>query len=69
VPHALKIETLNPFMKKIAITDEPRLVQPLQKIVYDYVITELDAHSKTLGTTKIIKSKLGNTIRKLYKVQ
>ena len=40
-----------------------RLVQPLKDLGYDYVIAELDAHSKTLGTEKIVDSDFGMMIR------
>jgi putative methanogenesis marker 13 metalloprotein len=61
VPHALKIENLN--VKSIAITDGPRLVEPLKNLGYDYVVAELDAHSKTLGTDNIVDSDFGTMIR------
>ncbi|WP_409199108.1 Ni-sirohydrochlorin a,c-diamide reductive cyclase catalytic subunit [Methanobrevibacter acididurans] len=61
VPHALHIENFS--CKSIAITDGPRLVQPLKDLGYDYVIAELDAHSKTLGTEKIVDSDFGMMIR------
>ncbi|KZX17064.1 Ni-sirohydrochlorin a,c-diamide reductive cyclase catalytic subunit [Methanobrevibacter filiformis] len=61
VPHAFKIEELN--VQSIAITDGPRLVEPLKDIGYDYVVTELDAHSKTLGVDEIIDSDFGTMIR------
>jgi putative methanogenesis marker 13 metalloprotein len=62
VPHALPIEKLN--AKSIAITDGPRLVEPLKKLGYTWVVTELDAHSKTLGTDKIVPSDFGAALRK-----
>lgn len=61
VPHALPIEKLN--AKTIAITDGPRLVEPLKKLGYDWVVTELDAHAKTLGTDKIVSSDFGTVLR------
>lgn len=61
VPHALPIEKLN--AKSIAITDGPRLVEPLKKLEYTWVVTELDAHSKTLGTDKIVPSDFGTVLR------
>ncbi|MDR2545714.1 MAG: Ni-sirohydrochlorin a,c-diamide reductive cyclase catalytic subunit [Methanobrevibacter sp.] len=61
VPHALKIENLN--LKSIAVTDGPRIVEPLRNIGYDHVVAELDAHSKTLGVYKIVDSDFGAMIR------
>lgn len=61
VPHALPIEKLN--IQTIAITDGPRLVEPLKKLGYIWVVTELDAHAKTLGTDKIVESDFGNVLR------
>lgn len=63
VPHALKIEDINPKIETIAVTDGPRLVEPLRELGYDYVVAELDAHSKTLGTSKIVDSDFGMMIR------
>lgn len=62
VPHALPIEMLN--IDTLAITDGPRLVEPLKELGYTYVVTELDAHSKTLGVDKIVASDFGEVIRK-----
>lgn len=62
VPHALPIENIK--AEKLAITDGPRLVEPLKELGYDYVVTELDAHSKTLGVNKIVASDFGEIIRK-----
>ncbi len=61
VPHALPIEKLN--CKSIAITDGPRLVEPLKNLGYTWVVTELDAHAKTLGTDKIVSSDFGIVLR------
>jgi Ni-sirohydrochlorin a,c-diamide reductive cyclase subunit CfbD len=61
VPHAVPIETIK--TTRIAVTDGPRLVEPLKKIGYQYVVTELDAHAKTLGTSKIVKSDFGEVLR------
>jgi putative methanogenesis marker 13 metalloprotein len=61
VPHALYIENIN--VKSIAVTDGPRLVKPLKDLGYDYVVAELDAHSKTLGTQYIVESDFGMMIR------
>jgi putative methanogenesis marker 13 metalloprotein len=63
VPHAVPIETMD--TETLAITDGPRLVEPLKKIGYNYVVTELDAHAKTLGTDKIVKSDFGEVLREL----
>ncbi|MCL2115548.1 MAG: Ni-sirohydrochlorin a,c-diamide reductive cyclase catalytic subunit [Methanobrevibacter sp.] len=61
VPHALKIEDLD--VESIAITDGPRLVEPLRNLGYNHVVAELDAHSKTLGTEKIVDSDFGVMLR------
>jgi Ni-sirohydrochlorin a,c-diamide reductive cyclase subunit CfbD len=61
VPHALPLEKLN--IQSIAITDGPRLVEPLRKLGYTWVVTELDAHAKTLGTDKIVESDFGTVLR------
>lgn len=58
VPHAVPIESLK--IDALAITDGPRLVEPLKEIGYKYVVTELDAHAKTLGTDKIVASDFGH---------
>ena len=63
VPHAVPIETIN--ADTLAITDGPRLVEPLKKIGYKYVVTELDAHAKTLGTDKIVQSDFGEVLREI----
>lgn len=62
VPHALPIEELD--LESVAVTDGPRIVEPLRRLGYTYVVAELDAHSKTLGTSKIVKSDFGEVIRK-----
>jgi Ni-sirohydrochlorin a,c-diamide reductive cyclase subunit CfbD len=61
VPHALPIEKLD--IQTIAITDGPRLVEPLKNLGYTWVVTELDAHAKTLGTDKIVESDFGTVLR------
>jgi putative methanogenesis marker 13 metalloprotein len=63
VPHAIPIESISGI--SIAVTDGPRLVEPLKKLGYDHVVTELDAHAKTLGTSKIVPSDFGMTLRQL----
>lgn len=63
VPHALPVEELDTLT--VAVTDGPRLVEPLKKLGYNYVVTELDAHSKTLGTDIIVPSDFGDVIRGL----
>jgi putative methanogenesis marker 13 metalloprotein len=63
VPHAVPIESLN--IDAMAITDGPRLVEPLKEMGYYYVVTELDAHAKTLGTDKIVKSDFGEILREV----
>jgi putative methanogenesis marker 13 metalloprotein len=66
VPHALPIEEIKTI--SIAVTDGPRLVEPLKKLGYNYVVTELDAHSKTLGTDKIVPSDFGDILRGLMDI-
>jgi putative methanogenesis marker 13 metalloprotein len=61
VPHAFKIENLD--VESIAMTDGPRLVEPLRNLGYDHVVAELDAHSKTLGTDEIVDSDFGIMLR------
>ena len=61
VPHALPVESIE--AETIAVTDGPRLVEPLKEMGYSHVVTELDAHAKTLGTDKIVKSDFGDTLR------
>jgi putative methanogenesis marker 13 metalloprotein len=63
VPHALPIETLN--TETLAITDGPRLVKPLKELGYTYVVTELDAHAKTLGVCEIVGSDFGDAVKKV----
>jgi putative methanogenesis marker 13 metalloprotein len=63
VPHALPVEEIE--AETIAVTDGPRLVEPLKKLGYSYVVTELDAHSKTLGTDHIVPSDFGEILRGL----
>ena len=67
VPHAFPVEKVNSVT--VAVTDGPRLVEPLKSLGYDYVVTELDAHSKTLGTDKIVPSDLGDSLRGLMEIQ
>lgn len=61
VPHAFPVEKLD--VKSVAVTDGPRLVEPLRELGYDNVVAELDAHSKTLGTDEIVDSDFGMMIR------
>ena len=61
VPHAFPIEKLD--VESVAVTDGPRLVEPLRDLGYDNVVAELDAHSKTLGTDEIVDSDFGLMIR------
>ena len=63
VPHSLKIEDFD--CESIAITDGPRLVQPLRELGYTHVVAELDAHSKTLGVDHIVCSDFGEMIREV----
>lgn len=67
VPHALPVEELDTVT--VAVTDGPRLVEPLKKLGYTYVVTELDAHSKTLGTDHIVPSDFGDVIRGLMDLE
>ena len=66
VPHALPIEKIE--TTSIAVTDGPRLVEPLKKLGYTHVVTELDAHAKTLGTSQIVPSDFGDTLRGLMDI-
>jgi len=50
-------------VESIAMTDGPRLVEPLRNLGYDHVVAELDAHSKTLGTEEIVDSDFGVMLR------
>lgn len=62
VPHALPVEEIG--VGTLAITDGPRLVQPLKELGFTYVVTELDAHAKTLGVHSIVPSEFGDILRK-----
>ncbi len=66
VPHALPIEKIESI--KIAVTDGPRLVEPLKKLGYHHVVTELDAHAKTLGTDRIVPSDFGDALKALMNI-
>ena len=61
VPHAFPIEDFD--VESVAVTDGPRLVEPLRELGYTHVVAELDAHSKTLGTDEIVFSDFGGMIR------
>lgn len=61
VPHAFPIEKMD--VESVAVTDGPRLVEPLRELGYTHVVAELDAHSKTLGTDEIVDSDFGMMIR------
>jgi len=61
VPHAFPIEEFD--VESVAVTDGPRLVEPLKNLGYTHVVAELDAHSKTLGTDEIVFSDFGGMIR------
>ena len=61
VPHAFPIEDFD--VESVAVTDGPRLVEPLRDLGYTHVVAELDAHSKTLGTDEIVFSDFGEMIR------
>jgi Ni-sirohydrochlorin a,c-diamide reductive cyclase subunit CfbD len=66
VPHALPIEEIE--TTKIAVTDGPRLVEPLKNLGYNHVVTELDAHAKTLGTDLIVPSDFGDALKALLDI-
>ena len=66
IPHALPVEEIH--SKTVAITDGPRIVEPLRKLGYTHVVTELDAHSKTLGTDTIVPSDFGDVLRGLMDI-
>ena len=61
VPHAFPIEEFD--VESVAVTDGPRLVEPLKNLGFSHVVAELDAHSKTLGTDEIVFSDFGGMIR------
>ena len=63
VPHAVDVTKVPG--ETIAVTDGPRLVEPLRQMGFDNVVTELDAHSKTLGAKTIVESEVAQTIRGL----
>ncbi|OED30018.1 Ni-sirohydrochlorin a,c-diamide reductive cyclase catalytic subunit [Methanosphaera sp. WGK6] len=63
VPHAIDVTKIPG--KTIAVTDGPRLVKPLRDMGFDNVVTELDAHSKTLGAKTIVESEFAETLRGL----
>lgn len=63
VPHAVDVTKVSG--ETIAVTDGPRLVEPLRQMGFDNVVTELDAHSKTLGAKKLVESEFAQTIRGL----
>lgn len=63
VPHAVDVSKVPG--ETIAVTDGPRLVEPLRQMGFDNVVTELDAHSKTLGAKNIVESEFAQTIRGL----
>lgn len=63
VPHAVDVTKVPG--ETIAVTDGPRLVEPLKQMGFDNVVTELDAHSKTLGAKTIVESEFAQTIRGL----
>lgn len=63
VPHAVDVSQID--ATTIALTDGPRLVKPLRDMGFTHVVTELDAHSKTLGAKSIVESEFAQTIRGL----
>lgn len=65
VPHAVNPKEIPGVT--IAVTDGPRLVKPLKEMGYDYVVTELDAHSKTLGVHEIVDSEFAQTLKAIIK--
>ncbi len=62
VPHALPVEELE--LTSVAVTDGPRLVEPLRRLGYTFVVAELDAHSRTLGQDSIVESDFGDALRR-----
>ncbi|WP_370004734.1 Ni-sirohydrochlorin a,c-diamide reductive cyclase catalytic subunit [Methanothermobacter sp. KEPCO 2] len=62
VPHALPVEELE--LESVAVTDGPRLVEPLRKIGYTHVVAELDAHARTLGQSTTVASDFGDALRR-----
>ncbi|WP_455645830.1 Ni-sirohydrochlorin a,c-diamide reductive cyclase catalytic subunit [Methanosphaera sp.] len=63
VPHAVDVTKVPG--ETIAVTDGPRLVKPLRDMGFGNVVTELDAHSKTLGAKTIVESEFAETLRGL----
>lgn len=63
VPHAVDVTKIPG--ESVAVTDGPRLVEPLRQMGFENVVTELDAHSKTLGAKSIVESEFAQTIRGL----
>lgn len=61
VPHAFCVEEFD--CDTVAVTDGPRIVEPLKELGYTNVVAELDAHSKTLGVDSIVFSDFGVMIR------
>jgi len=66
VPHAIPAAALE-GMEIFSITNGPRQVKPLRDQGHDHVIVEIDLHPKTMGTTHIVESEFGATIRALNK--
>lgn len=62
VPHALPVEELN--IESVAVTNGPRLVEPLRELGYTHVVAELDAHARTLGQSSIVESDFGDALRR-----
>lgn len=66
VPHAIPAAALQ-GMEIFSITNGPRQVKPLREQGHNHVIVEIDLHPKTMGTTSIVESEFGATLRALDK--
>jgi putative methanogenesis marker 13 metalloprotein len=66
VPHAIPAEALV-GLEVFSITNGPRQVKPLRDQGHKHVIVEIDLHPKTMGTTSIVESEFGATLRSLAK--
>lgn len=64
VPHAVPASALQ-GLEVFSITNGPRQVKPLRDQGHEHVIVEIDLHPKTMGTTSIVESEFGATLRSL----
>ncbi|NPV61539.1 MAG: Ni-sirohydrochlorin a,c-diamide reductive cyclase catalytic subunit [Methanotrichaceae archaeon] len=64
VPHAIPASALQ-GLEVFSITNGPRQVKPLRDQGHEHVIVEIDLHPKTMGTTSIVESEFGATLRSL----